>query len=139
MHIWRETKDHDLTSRIPSIVKVLERAVTEIARLAEAGEREAELERQRWDAEREQWRQEEAERRTAKALKDSRDELLHIIDDWAQSMKLEQFFEHAERKAAFLAEDERRRMLARLKHARELAGSGDALDRFMGWKAPHER
>jgi len=139
LHIWRETKDRDLASRISSIVKVLERAVVEVARLAEEGEREAALERQRRDAQREQWRREEAERRTAKAFKDSRDELLRIIDDWAQFMKMEQFFEHAERKTAALAEYERRRMLERLRLARELVGSGEALDRFKGWKASHER
>lgn len=139
LHIWRETKGQDLVSRIPSIVKAFERAVAEIARLVEEGEREAELERQRQDAEREQWRQEEAERRSAKALTDSRDELLRIIDDWAQSMKLEQFFEHAERKTTALGEGERQKMLERLKLARELAGSGDALEWLKDWKAPHER
>ncbi len=35
---------------------------------------------QRWEAQREQWRREEEARRAAKALKDSDEELLQVID-----------------------------------------------------------
>ena len=88
---WRETPARDLSGRIPAIVRDLEKATVEIARLAEEGERQADLERQRWEAQREQWRREEEARRAAKALKDSEEELLQIIDAWAAAKRLEEF------------------------------------------------
>ena len=139
VHHWRETKDRDLNNRIPAIVKELERAVVDVARLIEEGERQAELERQQWEVQQAKWRREEAERQAAKALKDSKEELLQIIDRWAESKRLEQFFADAERRVAELDTDERLRMLDRLKSARELIGSVDALERLRSWKSPEER
>ena len=139
MHHWRETIDRDLANRISAIVRELERAVVDVARLIEEGERQAELERQQWEAQQAKWRREQAERQAAKALKDSKEELLHIIDRWAESKRHEQFFADAERRVADLDTDERLRMLDRLKSARELIGSVDALDRFRSWKSPEER
>ena len=107
--------------------------------LVEEGERQAELERQRWTAQMEQWDREEAERRTAKALKESKEELLGIIEMWATSKRLEEFFADAEHKLKNLAEGERTRSMERLRRARKLIGSTDALERFQSWKAPEER
>ena len=139
VHHWRETKDRDLNNRIPAIVKELERAVVDVARLIEEGARQAELEHQQWEVQQAKWRREEAERKAAKALKDSKEELHHIIDLWAESKRLEQFFADAERRIADLDSDERLRMLDRLKSARELIGSVDALERLRSWKSPEER
>jgi hypothetical protein len=139
VHHWRERKDRELTSRISAIVKELERAVVDVARLIEEGARQAELERQQWEVQQAKWRREEAERKAAKALKDSKEELHNIIDLWAESKRLEQFFADAERRVADLDADERLRMLDRLKSARELIGSVDALERFRSWKSPEER
>lgn len=136
---WQETKNRDLRSQIKAIVKELERAAVSVARLVEEGERQAEIERQQWEAQHEQWRREEAERLAAKALKESREELLQIIDGWAESNRIEQFFQDAERKAANLNDSERLKILDRLKRARELVGSVDALDHFMVWRSPDER
>lgn len=139
VHHWRETKDCALTGRIPAIVKELERDVVDVARLIEEGQRQAELEHQRWEAQQAIWERERAERRAAEALKDSKEELHHIIDLWAESKRLEQFFADAERRVADLDADERLRILDRLKSARELIGSVDALERFRSWKSPEER
>ena len=136
---WQETKNRDLGSQIKAIIKELERAVVNVARLVEEGERQAEIERQRWKVQQEQWRREEAERRAAEALKESRVELLQIIDGWAKSNRIEQFFQDAELRAANLSDSERLKILERLKRARELVGSVDALDHFMAWRSPDER
>ena len=136
---WRETKERDIAGRIPAIVQELEKATSEIARLVEEGSRRAELERQRWAAQQEQWRREEAEKRAAKALKESKEELLEIIETWARSKQLAEFFANAERILADFPEDEQERTMDRLKRARQLIGSLDALDRFQSWKAPEER
>ena len=139
VHHWRETIDRDLASRISAIAKELEQAVVDVARLVEEGERQAELERQQWEAQQERWRREEAERKAAKALKDSKEELLQIIAQWAEAKSLDQFFADAERRAADLDVDGRLRMLDRLKNARKLIGSVDALERLRTWKSPEER
>ncbi|MHB8831963.1 MAG: hypothetical protein ACYC9V_02135 [Desulfobacteria bacterium] len=138
-HQWRETKDHDLTDRIPAIVKELERAVDDVARLIEEGARQEELERQQWEVQQAKWRREEAERKAAKDLKDSKEELLQVIARWAEAKNLEQFFADAERRAEGLEPDEQLKMLDRLKRARQLIGSVEALDRFRSWKTPEER
>ena len=77
---WRKPRKRDLSTRIPTIVRELVKATVDIARLVEEGERQAELERQRWAAQMEQWECKEAERRAAEALKDSKEELLEIIE-----------------------------------------------------------
>jgi dsDNA-specific endonuclease/ATPase MutS2 len=110
-----------------------------IARLVEEGERQAEIERQKWEAQQEIWRREEEERQAAQALKESREELLQIIDRWGRANRIEQFFRDAEQRAAGLSENDRFRLLDRLKLAREMVGSVDALDRFLAWRAPEER
>ena len=117
----------------------LDKATIEIARLVEEGERQAERERQRWKAQREQWRREEEAQRTAKALKDSKEELLQVIDAWAEAKRLEEFFADAERRAQDLPDEQRERAIDRLRRARALIGSTDALERFSAWRAPEER
>ncbi len=136
---WREAKNHDLGSQVKGIVEELERAAVIIARLAEEGERQAELERRRWEAQQEEWRREEAKRKAEKALKDSREDLLRIISGWAESNRIEQFFLDAERLAATLSDSERLKIMERLKRARLLIGGTDALEHFMTWRSPDER
>lgn len=136
---WRETRDHDIVGRIPTIIRELEKAASEVARLVEEGERRAELERQRWAAQQEQWRREEAEKRAAKAIQESKEELLEIIETWATSKRLEEFFADTEQRLANFPNDERKHTMDRLKRARKLIGSIDALDQFESWKAPEDR
>ena len=136
---WQETKTRDLGTQIKTIVKELEAAAVVIARLVEEGVRQAELDRQKWEAERERWRREEAARRAVEARKESRDELLQIIDVWTRANRIEQFFRDAEQRAGGLGDEERFKLLERLKLARTMVGSVDALDRFMAWRAPDER
>lgn len=136
---WQETKARDLNRQIKEIVKELEKASETIARLVEEGERQAEIERQKWEVQREQWRREEAERLTAKALKESREELLQIIEAWGEATRIDNFFKDAEKRAASLSDDQKLKMLERLRLAREMIGSVDALDHFLAWRSPAER
>jgi len=136
---WQETKKRDLGCQIKTIVRELKEAAVVIARLVEEGERQAEIERQKWEAQQEIRRREEAERRAAQALKESREELLQIIDRWGRANRIEQFFRDAEQRAAGLGDEERLRLLDRLKLAREMVGSVDALEHFLAWRSPDER
>ena len=87
----------------------------------------------------EKWRREEEARRAAKALKDSKEELLQIIDTWAEAKRLEAFFADAECRARDLPDGQKERTIERLRQARALVGSTDALERFDAWRAPEER
>jgi len=136
---WRETPARDLSGRIPAIIRELETATIEIARLVEEGEHQAELERKRWEAQRAQWQREEETRQVAKALKDSKEDLLQVIDAWAAAKRLDEFFTDAERRAQDLPDDQRKRTVERLRRARALIGSINALERFDAWRAPEER
>lgn len=136
---WRETSNWALSGRIPAIVRQLEKATVEIARLVKEGECQAEIERQRWEAQQEPWRREDEARRTAKALKDSKEELLQIIDTWVEAKRLEAFFADAECRARDLPDGQKERTIERLRQARALVGNTDALERFKAWRAPEER
>jgi hypothetical protein len=136
---WQETKTRELNTQIKTIVKELEEASVVIARLVEEGERQAEIERKKWEAQKEIWHKEEAARLAAKALKESREELLQIIDRWEKANCIERYFRDAEQRASALSESERLRLLERLKLARDMIGSVDALDCFLAWRAPDER
>ncbi|MEO8101616.1 MAG: hypothetical protein ABI790_03770 [Betaproteobacteria bacterium] len=136
---WRETSTRDIASRIPAIVKELEVAAIEIARLVEEGARQAAIEHERWIAQQAQWQREEAERHAVKALKDSKEELLQIVETWSEVKQIEAFFADAEQSLADLPESDRQRLVDRLKRAREMLGSTRALDRFLSWRTPDER
>ena len=64
---------------------------------------------------------------------------MQIIEVWAQCKRLEAFFSDAERRIDEVAEDQRDRTRERLRRARELIGSVNALDRFGAWRTPEER
>lgn len=74
-----------------------------------------------------------------KALEDSKEELLEIIAVRAAAKRLEEFFIDAERRAQDLPDDRRERTIKRLRRARGLIGSTDALEQFDAWRAPEER
>lgn len=107
---WQETKTRELNTQIKTIVKELEEASVVIARLVEEGERQAEIERKKWEAQKEIRRKEEAARLAAKALKESREELLQIIDRWEKANCIERYFREAEQRASALSEGERLRL-----------------------------
>lgn len=136
---WRESRDHPLVDRIPTLVKDLKRAVPELIRLIEEGERQAEIERQKLEEQWAQWRREEEERRITKALKDSTDELHQVIGLWSEAKRQEAFFLDAEHRLAELPTEVREAGLERLRKARALIGSVDALELLHHWKSPQER
>ncbi len=137
--LWKETPKRDLLKQVKVIARTLKKEAVEIARLIEEAEHRAELERQEEERRAELRRIEEAKRRAAKAEQDSLEELKKVIDAWGEVNRIEQFFLDAESHAAKLAPDEQAHVLTRLKLAREMIGSIDALDYFRHWRTPSER
>ena len=136
---FQETESRALQKQIPGIVKSIERSTEGLVEKVKEAEREAEVRRQQWEAQQERWREEEDRRCVAESIKESRDQLDHVIQAWARVMSLEQFFKGVESHARDLPEDRRREVLKRLALARDFAGTQDPMDFFRSWKTPAER
>lgn len=136
---WREAKKGELVSKIPEIVRALEIDAVTVAGLVAEGEQRLEAQRREWEAEQERWRREEAEKRRLRAIEESTEELLGIVNDWAVAKRIEEFFADAGQRATRLSDEERATLVERLDRARSLLGGTDALQRFLAWKTPNER
>jgi len=100
---------------------------------------EAEERRRQWEIQKAIQEQEERERREKEAYKESREQLLAIVDRWALARRIEDFFQDLERRAAGLEDAEQAALAARLQEAREMLGTMDALRHFSAWRSPGER
>lgn len=135
---WRESKPGSLRKQIPKIIRCLENEAPKIAQLIEESERQAEIERQRWEEERLQWQREEEELRRIQAHKESREQLLKLIEEWALACRIESFFESLLKAKTGMEEQERETFKSRLDRARKMFGGVDALKFFRAWKTPEE-
>jgi hypothetical protein len=62
-----------------------------------------------------------------------------MVNARAAAKQLKEFFTHLKRRAQDSPGDQRGRRIKRLRRARGLIGSTDALERFTAWQAPEER
>jgi hypothetical protein len=136
---WRETKGHELTSKIPAVIRELIDSTPHIAELIAEGDRKAELERIRWEEQKRKWERGQAEEAARKARHESRQELFDIIKAWNQAKQVDEFLANAELRLRELDSDRQQLIAKRLSQARRLVGTIDALARFGDWRAPEER
>lgn len=136
---WRESKPGEFSKTLKSIVSELCNSVDEISQATLIAKQEYEERQRQWDIQRERDRLEAEERRRAKNLKDSQDELFSIIETWAEAKRIDEFFKDAQLRANALSDENRQSIGARLTEARKLLGTLDALERFKEWKSPEER
>jgi hypothetical protein len=73
------------------------------------------------------------------ALKDSREQLLEIVDRWGVARQIETVFEEATRRAKKMPEQESSALLARLNRARALLGGVDPLRHPDRSQSPEDR
>lgn len=137
--LFQESKGRALTQEIPKIVKSIEASTDVLVEKVKKAERQAELRRQEWEAQQERWRQEEDYRRVAQSIKESREQLAQVIEDWARVVSVERFFEGVQSRAQDLPEEQRHEVLKRLTLAREFVGTHDPLDFLRSWQTPVER
>lgn len=135
---WQETKTSSLRSSIRTIVKSVEDAAVELVAKLEEAERQAEIARQEWLAAEEKRKQEEDQRRVEKSIRDSREHLGRVIEQWSNVVSVERFLAGVEQRATDLPETDRGSVFERLKLAREFLGNQDPLSFFMSWKTPSE-
>ena len=136
---WRESKPKELDIELGVIVKTLESAAADVANLVVEGERQAEIQRLKREEEWQRYQAEEARRRKAKAIVDSRADLLTAIASWSEVKRLQAFFSDVEAEGQNLDAAERAVIVDRLSQARELIGSADGFETLRAWKAPSER
>jgi hypothetical protein len=137
--LFQESNDRALTTDIPKIVKSIRNSAAVVLEKVKEAEREAEIRRKEWEERLEQSRQEEDRRRVAESIKESREQLSRVIENWARVVDLEQFFTEVEKRVQDMPEEQRPEMLKRLALAREFVGAQDPLDFFRLWKTPFER
>ena len=120
------------------MVRELETSASTVANLVAEAALKAETERKEAAARAERLRREEAERRRLDNIKQSRQQLLGLIDDWGTAARVEAFFQDIERRATEGDAMAHEALRNRVQRARELLGGVDALQRFREWKAPDE-
>jgi len=136
---WQETKSTPLDKSLRIIVKALESAAVDLVAQLEEADRKAEIARREWEIAEERRRREEDQRRIQQSVKESRDHLGQVIQQWAEIMSIEQFLRGVEDHAANLPGEERQQLIERLTLARSFLGSQNPLDFFLSWKTPGER
>lgn len=136
---WVESQIGGLSHRLNAIVQELEAEVPSIAKRCDEARKQAEIEHQRWLAKCREREREEQEQRRAEALRDSRKQLLAIVEEWNQARRIEFFFEDAARSAAALPMKEASALVARLDRARELLGGIGSLRHVDAWQSPEDR
>jgi hypothetical protein len=135
---WREQTPGDLVTKLASIAHEIANAAPELAVKVEEGNRRHEEEAKKLEAQRREWEREERERRAIAIRKQSRTDLLQLIDDWAFSMNLESFFRDVEARTDTLDDEQRLAMRSRIENARALLTSTNAFEVFRKWKAPQD-
>jgi hypothetical protein len=136
---WRESKSVNLERLFKTIISTLEQQSSQIVGLVNEEARLVEIQRQKRELEWQKWKIEEAERKRVRDIKESKSDLLAIIEAWAEAKRIESFFEDAESRTSALDHEEYGAIHNRLAEARELLGGIDALERFKSWKTPKER
>lgn len=136
---WRESEPKTLEKKLDAIVKALECAAADVANLVVEGERQAEIHRLKREEEWQRYQAEEERRRKAKAIVDSRADLLTAIASWSEVKRIHAFFSEMEADAQKLDAVERTLVVDRINQARELIGKADALETLRTWRTPDER
>ena len=136
---WQDTPDKRLNMK--NIINSLQPFVDELLVRLEEARKQEEMRQLKWEDEQERRRKEEDSRRIEQSIRDSRDGLAKVMQDWAYTLSVEEFFKGVEKRAksADVPEARRQKILTRLRLAREFLGTQDPVDFLMSWRTPLER
>jgi hypothetical protein len=102
-------------------------------------QKQAEIEHQRWEAEWREYEKREEERRRVEPVKQSREQLIAIVQAWSFALSFESFFEDMQQRVSTLPAEQRDMILGRIEQARAMLGDTDTLTHFQKWRSPNER
>ncbi|UWZ85263.1 hypothetical protein [Occallatibacter riparius] len=137
--MFQETAARTLTEDITKIVRSMKSSSQLMLKAIQEAEHQADLREQEWKAQQERWRREEDQRQIAKSVKDSSEQLNHVIQAWAAAVAIEQFLKGVEERATMLSGTQLEAVQERLRLAREFVGAQNPLELFLSWKTPGER
>jgi hypothetical protein len=135
---WQEKGSTTIDGSLHRIAREIRAAVPDIIVMVEEARRQAEIRHQEFLEAEDRRKRAEDRRRIEESSKQSRETLGHIIQQWADRMAVERFFEELSRSVDRLPEEERTPMLDRLRLAKEFMGTVDPLEFFTEWKTPSE-
>jgi hypothetical protein len=138
-HRWQISANADITKLGHKIARELAGQAAVIAAEAKKAEEEAEKQRIEWEEQRRQWEIEAAKRRHDDAVNQSHKDLLEIISNWVEIKRIHEFFEQLEIQVSELADDRKQEIVERIRLAKQLIGSPDALEGILKWATPDER
>jgi hypothetical protein len=135
---WRERELGDLVNKSGEILTTLEAAVPSIASLRAEAQEKAERRRRQWEVDCRERERREREQRRADAHKESHQQLLSIVENWALARNIERFFQFAARHARQLPPEGQTHVIERLRVAREMFADVNPLSHFDAWRSPSE-
>ena len=139
MKQWRISSKKDLKRQVNKITKQLEHDALEVFDLVVEEERLAKIRAQEWELSRQKWAREEKERKRLKAISDSTEELMNIINEWDEVQRIHSFFRQVEDDLENIEPSEQSEIKARLEKARLLVGDVNPLKHLKLWASPDER
>jgi hypothetical protein len=137
--IWKEERVGDFLKGVKRLAREIESCQVEAAATVQRGKAAAEAEHIRYEQMRRAWQKEEEERRSQKALADSRLALDRIIDNHVQWRRLEEFLLHIESGQQALDEPTRHQLDELIRQARILYKRDSSLADFLAWLPPDRR
>jgi hypothetical protein len=136
---WEETDKATLEDRVRGIAFSLEKSAIELVGKIEEAERQARIEHQAHLEAQERWRREEDKRLVEQSIRDSREQLAQVIQEWSRATDVEWFLAGVKDRADCLPAPQPALVEERLRLAQELLGSTDPMDFIKAWKTPAER
>jgi hypothetical protein len=130
---------NNIKRQINKITKNLPEYAAEIAELEKEAKYLAKIEWQKREEKFERWRIQNEQEELEKAQKKSQQDLLGVIQQWAESQHILNFFEHIEDYLSDVEEGDQRLLVQeRLRLAKELIGQTDPFQKLIQWKTPSE-
>ncbi|MDN4039307.1 hypothetical protein [Massilia sp. YIM B02443] len=136
---WKEPRPQELLKKINTLVNEVLACEAEVADAINKGKQHADAEKARWNEMQEKWQTEELERKRAKAIKESREELESLLVRSEKCDRLDRFLATFMKQAVNASEASKARLEMLIDAAMYIEGARPKLDDFLAWKPPHER
>ncbi len=135
---FKQTKQCGLVSQISKMIEALNKAVPIINKQLVEESVRAEQRRIQYAIDLEKYEKQELIRKSQEAHKKSLIELQSIMAQWIEDKRIEQFFQDVECGIADLDNEQKEKIKARIKLAKQFLFGNKATDRLISWKTPTE-
>ncbi|MEN3765499.1 hypothetical protein ABC761_13245 [Salmonella sp. ZASA478] len=126
---WKETEKKSLNDSIQSIIRDLKKSVSEIA---------VQIKKAEYEREQEEWRKEKMLKKQSEAYYKSKNDLLSIMEQWAEKKRTEQFFKDLETEIVNSNIKNPEDVFERMALARQFLSKATLIKSLINWKSPEE-